>query len=178
MESLQMTKRGRDAVVIITGDHGEEFYEQGNLFHASSLSQQQINPPLYYKFGEDQEAKNNVCCQMTCHMDIFPTIFHYLTGEDLMGDVLQGQSIFKDNRWPYTVIGRFNASRTPFEYCIHNGATKLITNFSDQKNIFNARSLKIISTKNCQDENIARELEEIHEEFDPAFERIFFKRAQ
>jgi glucan phosphoethanolaminetransferase (alkaline phosphatase superfamily) len=173
METLQTTYGGKEAVVVITADHGEEFYEHGNLFHASSLSQQQINPPLYYKFGSDREMAERVRCSMTCHMDIFPTLFHYLTGEDLMGEVLQGESIFKENRWPYTVIGRFNASRPPSEYCIHDGTLKLIAGFGDGKNIDNIRSLKVLSLKNCQDENVSRELGLIHEKFDPALERIF-----
>jgi glucan phosphoethanolaminetransferase (alkaline phosphatase superfamily) len=173
MGALQKNPGGREAVVVITGDHGEEFYEHGNLFHASSLSQLQINPPLYYRFGEDEQVKGRTNCKMTCHMDVFPTIFHYLIGEDLMAEVLQGQSIFKEDRWPYAVIARFNASRTPYEYCIHNGTDKLIAEFSNQRNIYNSRSLRILSTKNCRDENLSKELSVVHEEFDPALERIF-----
>jgi hypothetical protein len=106
-------------------------------------------------------------------MDIFPTLFHYLTGEDLMSEVFQGQSIFKSNRWPYTLIARFNASRTPYEYCIHNGADKLIAEFSDEKNIFSARELKILSVKNSRDETLSKELSTVHEEFRTALEHIF-----
>lgn len=178
MNVLQTTPGGREAIVVITGDHAEEFYEHGNLFHASSLSHPQISPPIYYRFGSDQKAGRPSSCSMTCHMDIFPTIFHYLTGEDLLAEVLQGESIFKTNRWPYTVIGRFNASRTPYEYCIHNGTEKLIARFSDERNIYNSRSLRILSLKNCRDENLSRELGAIHEKFDPALDRIFPKQTK
>lgn len=170
--ALQKTPGGKEAVVVVTGDHGEEFYEHGNLFHASGLSHPQINPPLYYRFGEDSAICKKVQCTMTCHMDIFPSLFHYLTGEDLMEEVLQGESIFKANRWPYTVIGRFNASRTPYEYCIHNGKEKLITEFSNDRDIFKSQRLKILSTKNVQDENILKEVGLIHQNFAPAIERI------
>jgi len=173
MDALQGSPGGKDAVVVITGDHGEEFYEHGSLFHASSLSQPQINPPLYYRFGESGPMPQQERCKMTCHMDIFPTLFHYLTGEDLMGEVLQGQSIFKTKRWPYTVVGRFNASRTPYEYCIHNGREKLMLEFSNVRDIFSARTLKILSMKNCRDENLVQDLSAIHAAFDPALEQIF-----
>ncbi len=173
LTALEKTPGGREAVVVLTGDHGEEFYEHGNLFHASSLSHPQTNPPLYYRFGEKGPLKELIDCKMTCHMDIFPTLFHYLTGEDLLGEVLQGQSIFSRDRWPYTVIGRFNASRTPYEYCIHNGAEKIIAEFSDERDIFSSQGLKILSTKNCKDENLCKELGQIHEVFDPALDRIF-----
>ncbi len=171
LKALESTPGGKDAVVVITGDHGEEFYEHGNLFHASSLSEPQMHVPLYYRFGQNEALHTN--CKMTCHMDIFPTLFHYLIGEDLMGDVFQGESIFKTNRWPYTIVARFNAISSPHEFCIHNGKNKLLATFSDERNIFNSRGLKIISTKNCQDETIVKELNAIHDEFGPALERIF-----
>lgn len=172
MEALKVAPGGKEAVVVITGDHGEEFYEHGNLFHASSLSHPQINPPLYYRFGENEAIKELAIPKMTCHMDIFPTLFHYLTGEDLMGEVMQGQSIFKADRWPFTVIARFNASRTPCEYCIHNGLDKLIADFNNDQNIFTSKVLRVISTKNSQDENLVKDLDRIYEEFGPALERI------
>ncbi len=156
MKVLEKSPKGKEAIVVVTGDHGEEFYEHGNLFHASSLTHPQINPPLYYKFGGGYSKECFDSCKMTCHMDIFPTLFHYLIGEDLMEEVLQGQSIFKADRWPYTIIGRFNASRTPYEYCIHNGKEKLIIQFSDERDICCSRRLKILSTKNCRDENLIK----------------------
>jgi membrane-anchored protein YejM (alkaline phosphatase superfamily) len=171
LNALDKAPGGKEAVVVITADHGEEFYEHGNLFHASGLSQPQMHIPLYYRFGKNQISHTH--CDMTCHMDIFPTLFHYLIGEDLMGEVLQGESIFKTNRWPFTIVARFNAISNPYEFCIHNGSYKLHASFNNQKNIFNSKGLKIISTKNCQDENIVKEVGAIHEEFGPAFERIF-----
>jgi glucan phosphoethanolaminetransferase (alkaline phosphatase superfamily) len=171
LKALENAPGGKDAVVVITGDHGEEFYEHGNLFHASGLSEPQIHVPLYYRFGQNETLHTD--CKMTCHMDIFPTLFHYLIGEDLMGDILQGESIFKTHRWPYTIVARFNAISSPYEFCIHNGTNKLLATFSDERNIFNSKGLKIISTKNCQDETIVKELNVIHDEFGPALERIF-----
>jgi uncharacterized protein len=171
LKALEDAPGGKDAVVVLTGDHGEEFYEHGNLFHASGLSEPQMHVPLYYRFGQNETWHTD--CKMTCHMDIFPTLFHYLIGEDLMGDVLQGESIFKTNRWPYTIVARFNAISSPHEFCIHNGKAKLLATFSDERNIYNSKGLKILSTKNCRDETIVKELNAIHDEFEPAIERIF-----
>jgi glucan phosphoethanolaminetransferase (alkaline phosphatase superfamily) len=171
IQALEDSPGGEDAVVVVTSDHGEEFYEHGNLFHASALSQPQIHVPLYYRFGQNPSVKPE--CAMTCHMDIFPTLFHYLIGEDLVGDVLQGESIFKADRWPFTIVSRFNAVGSPYEFCIHNGTIKIITTFIDQKNIYNSKALKILSLRNCQDETILKELSAVSEEFAPALERIF-----
>jgi arylsulfatase A-like enzyme len=44
----------RDALVVYTSDHGEEFYEHGGLGHGSSLYEEQIRIPLLVKFpGRD-----------------------------------------------------------------------------------------------------------------------------
>ena len=172
---LKRAPGGEEAIVVITGDHGEEFYEHGNLFHASTLSQPQIHIPLYYRFGAKNLLNNRVKCGMTCHMDVFPSIFEYLTGEDLLSDVLQGESIFKEARWPYTVVGRFNASRSPAEFCIHKGESKVTARFSEEADIFKSKSIKIVSTKNCQDENIPKEISSLYEEFGTALDRIFPK---
>lgn len=158
---------------MITGDHGEEFYEQGNIFHNSNLSHQQMHVPLYYRFGESFSSLQP--CHMSCHMDIFPSIFHYLTGEDLMEGILQGQSIFKTDRWPYTIVARFNAGRSPFQFCIHNGSEKMIAEFDNGKDIFKATKLRILGTKNCKDENLFGEGCVVHDSFDPALDRFFIR---
>jgi membrane-anchored protein YejM (alkaline phosphatase superfamily) len=172
MEELGQSSRGKDAVVVITGDHGEEFYEHGHLFHASGLTQQQTHIPLYYRFGSSDWRGKQAPCQMTSHMDIFPTILHYLTGEDLFGKELQGESIFKTQRWPYVVAARFNASRTPFEFFIHNGEQKMIARFNDEKNIFKSKTLRIVSARDKQEETLMHDMISLQEHFGDAFHKL------
>lgn len=57
---LTALESDKDALVVITGDHGEEFYEQGHLFHASHLSYPQVHVPLYYRLGNDPKWKGCV----------------------------------------------------------------------------------------------------------------------
>jgi hypothetical protein len=173
MQALSKTPGGEEAVVVLTGDHGEEFYEQGNLFHNSGLSYQQITPPIYYRLSQTPAEKPT---QTTCHMDIFPTIFHYLIGEDLMQPVLRGQSIFKKERWPFTLIARFNASRTPTEYCLHSNETKLIFALGDEADPCTSKELKILSKKNLHDVTLPQDVNSLQEEFGPALRRLFPKR--
>lgn len=171
-QTLQQSPEGKESVVIVTGDHGEEFYEDGRLFHASHLSHPQIHVPLYYRLGKNFHLKEQNNCKMTCHMDIFPTLFHYLCGEDLVGEILQGESIFKSNRWPYTVITRFNASRNPSQFCIHNGSCKLFMEFDQPGGIFHSNVLKVLQAKNSLDEELD---EDVQEEFRAALEKLFPK---
>lgn len=172
-KALDASKGGQDAVLVVTSDHGEEFYEQGRLFHASRLSHFQTHVPLYYKFGRSDLEKLNYDSSMSCHMDIFPSIVHYLTGEDLALDHLQGQSIFRQERWPFTVIGRYNASRSPCEFCIHNGSEKVIAAFSNPGDVHQAKALKVLCTKDLSDRMTFRDDDYLSEKFGPALERIF-----
>jgi hypothetical protein len=170
MQKLRTYGGGDEAVVVVTGDHGEEFYEQGRLFHASSLSHVQTHVPLYYKLGTCTEKPST---SMSCHMDIFPTLFHHLSDRDCMQGILKGQSIFHPARWPYTVIARFNASRNPCEFCIHDGQRKLTLTFSDERDIFKAKGVRILSTRNVRDEIVAYDLPLLKEQFRGAFDHLF-----
>lgn len=177
LKSLHKSPGGNEAIVMLTGDHGEEFFEHGNLFHISNLSHPQMHIPLYYRLGDHPELRERARCSLSCHMDVFPTIFHYLVGEDLMSEVLQGESIFKEDRWPYVVVARFNANRSPTEFCIHNGSHKLIAEFNNERDIFSSSALKVLSTKNCRDENLSQDISVIHQAFDSALEHIFSQKV-
>jgi len=161
-----------EAIIVVTGDHGEEFFEHGNLFHGSHLVHEQTNVPLYMKFGDNQLK---AATQLTCQMDIFPTILHHLSHKKI--PFLQGSSIFDQERWPYVLISRFNAGRTPYEFCIHNGQNKFIAQFTDKKNIFQCKQLKIRSLCNKTDCHLSKTQKDIKEwvdtEFGGAFQRIF-----
>ncbi len=170
--ALHSTQRGKESVVVITGDHGEEFYEHGHLFHASSLTHQQTHVPLYYRFGTNQQVGKKQRCSMTSHMDIFPSILHYVVGENVFEEVLQGQSIFKTDRWPYVVAARFNASRSPYEFFIHNGQQKMVARFNDERDIFNAKGLRILSTKNLHEENLPYDLISLKELYGDAIDQL------
>jgi membrane-anchored protein YejM (alkaline phosphatase superfamily) len=159
----------KEAVVVITGDHGEEFYEKGNLFHNSVLTKEQITPPILYRLPKLAE---NPKCHNTCHMDIFPSLLHYLTGADIGLSILEGQSIFKKQRWPFTVIARFNASRTPTEYCIHKDALKLHISF-DPIDPHHAKTMRLLSTKTLEDATIPFSNAALDEEFGQAFDHLF-----
>lgn len=161
-----------ESVVIVLGDHGEEFFEHGHLFHNSHLVDEQIKIPLYFKFGQERASQEK---KIVSQMDIFPSLVDYLSGE--VPSFLQGESIFRPSRWPYTMISRFNGGRTPYEFCFHNGQRKLIAQFTNKRDVFSTQSLKIRSLWNCKNDDICEcnpTVESwIHSEFGEAFERLF-----
>jgi glucan phosphoethanolaminetransferase (alkaline phosphatase superfamily) len=173
MATLKTTPHEQKAVVVVTGDHGEEFYEKGHLFHASALSTVQTLVPLYYKLGTNKVLSSKKCCTLTSHMDIFPTLLHYIAGEEIYEGILDGESIFKENKWLFSVVARYNASRTPTEFFIHNGQEKLLCKFSDERDIYNCQKLHILSYRDSNDDPMPFHSTVVEEKFQDAFDKIF-----
>lgn len=171
--ALNDSSQYEDAVIVLTGDHGEEFYEQGHLFHASALSNMQTHVPIYYKFGKNEVLPADQCCKMTSHIDIFPTLLDYLGAGELSDQILDGQSVFKEKKWPYVVSTRYNASRTPNEFFIHNGRHKLVLQFVNEREIFKCKQLRILALKDLEDESVPMQAQEVEKNFKDAFESLF-----
>lgn len=90
-------------IVIITGDHGEEFFQQGRLGHCSSLNiHQTMTPCLVYIPGVEPADVTFI----TSHADIMPTIADAL-GHTKKPDVL-GQSLFAPVSFRYAVLSHFD----------------------------------------------------------------------
>ena len=74
----QLKKQGRyeNSLIIITGDHGEEFYENGSWFHSSSLLPAQTQVPLFIKWPKGVGAPEHPSAS---HLDLVPTLSHFLS---------------------------------------------------------------------------------------------------
>ncbi|MBI3211991.1 MAG: sulfatase-like hydrolase/transferase [Simkania negevensis] len=179
ISTLKKKELYKESVVLFTGDHGEEFFEEGQLFHASHLSRMQTRVPIYYKLGDNRIVERiDPNTTLTSHIDIFPTLLDYLIGEQPFFSLFQGESIFKKNRFPYVIAGRHNGSRCPFEFFLHDGKMKVISRFFPEKDIFNAKSLELISIqdvegKDIMDHSKQKNSETITKSFQKAFEHIF-----
>ncbi|MBL8843360.1 MAG: sulfatase-like hydrolase/transferase [Planctomycetes bacterium] len=80
-------------IVLVTGDHGEEFMEKGRYGHHSTFSEEQIRTPLLLRIpGQEPRAID----ADSSHLDVVPTILRllgatsdpasYSLGTDLLGD--------------------------------------------------------------------------------------------
>ena len=64
---LEQEKLLDDTIVVVSGDHGEEFMEKGHWGHNESFHQEQIRPPLLiYIPGK----KHQDIYRMSSHLDI------------------------------------------------------------------------------------------------------------
>ena len=106
-----------DTLIIITADHGEEFYEHGSFGHSETLYQEIIRVPLmiyYPKEFEPQRIEKRVSL-----VDVFPTILDTLQieiPEDVEGismlPLLKGKSTYDREYTLSEVFGREGIDET------------------------------------------------------------------
>lgn len=173
LTTLKATPRWNDAVIVFMGDHGEEFMEQHNLFHASDLSKQQTRIPILYKFGQNLRATPPSDTLVTSQVDIFPSILDYIYGDSRFNEILDGSSIFNPKAISYAVTGRYNASRAPYEFCINTSQSKLTLRFRDEKQTFKSSVLKVLSFKDLNDNLVSSDENLIESRFGKQIDQIF-----
>jgi uncharacterized protein len=102
LEKVDLSK----TIVIITGDHGEEFFQQGRLGHCSSLNiHQTMTPCLVYIPGVEPADVTFV----TSHADIMPTIADALGHEKKPATL--GQSFFEPVSFRYAILSHFEYAK-------------------------------------------------------------------
>ncbi|MBO7741442.1 MAG: sulfatase-like hydrolase/transferase [Victivallales bacterium] len=91
---LKEKKMLENTIIIINGDHGEEFYEKGRLGHNSAFVDEQIRTPLAMHLpGKSPRVHEAI----SHHCDIVPTIAGYLgvcnppSDYSVGGDLLNGE---------------------------------------------------------------------------------------
>jgi len=80
-----------NAMIVITGDHGEEFQEHGYWFHATGLTREQTAVPLLIKWPKDVGPGEPVA--QASHLDIVPSILDALGCPAEQLDGLAGHSL-------------------------------------------------------------------------------------
>ncbi|MFZ4099165.1 MAG: sulfatase-like hydrolase/transferase [Chlamydiia bacterium] len=108
------------SMIVFTSDHGEEFLEHGHLFHASALTDEQISVPIYYKLPSHNAQALPSRNRITSHVDIFPTVLHSLYGDCRFATLFDGESLLAEAKHPFAISWRYNASRTPHEFVVHD----------------------------------------------------------
>ena len=171
--SLQSKGLWDESVVIFTGDHAESFNEDGHLFHASALSSAQLRVPLYIKLGNASDSLQVAEDGGASQIDIFPTVFHYLLGENTASSLFQGKSLIHSNHPSYTIGGRYNAGRAPFQFYIQNGEYRIVLEFINRTNIFDCNTLKVCSIEDAQGNEIPFSLSFVHTHFQEALNELF-----
>jgi glucan phosphoethanolaminetransferase (alkaline phosphatase superfamily) len=119
VQDLKSKNSYEQALIMVTSDHGEEFYENGQLFHASHLSNEQLVIPFILKMPKSyrQILKDE---NTFSHKDMFP----------LLKAVLANQSFeFKDCQ----MASRFNFSLAPEETVLISRNSKVLYKYHPSK---------------------------------------------
>jgi membrane-anchored protein YejM (alkaline phosphatase superfamily) len=88
-------------IVILIGDHGEEFMEHGFWGHNSTFVDEQVLTPLViFAPGMKPFVQNN----MTSHMDVIPTIMPLLGVINPTDDYATGYNLFGEDKRKYTYV--------------------------------------------------------------------------
>ena len=75
LEELKRRGRYDDALVILTSDHGEEFFEHGGFEHGHSLYDELIKVPLLVKWPQGTGPAPGVTTAGLPTLDLMPTVF-------------------------------------------------------------------------------------------------------
>lgn len=105
---LKKNKMLDNTIVVIVGDHGEEFYEHGKLGHNSTFSNEQIRTPLVLHLPGKAPA---VYSGMSSHVDIIAMLAPYFRVENPPEDFSLGKNLLSENspKRKYSVIAGWDS---------------------------------------------------------------------
>lgn len=121
-----------NTLVIITSDHGEEFYEHGGFVHANTLYEESIHVPLIIYYPKQFTPKR--VSQRVSLVDIFPTILEFsginISKEDIDGvsliPLLEEDAKFKRDKFIISeIFGRFGLGEASLR-ALYDGDWKII----------------------------------------------------
>ncbi len=168
-----------ESVIVVTGDHGEEFFEEGQLFHASHLSRVQTRVPIYYKLGVNRRAHTiDFSNMLSSHVDIFPTLLDYVTDTPWPTSFWSGQSILSSKRFPFAITARYNGGKAPSVFFIHNGTYKLVVRIKSKRRFLGRVELETLwiqditgSTVPCK--GFGSQEHPLRQMYQPALDHLF-----
>src|SRR5262249_35396896 len=92
-------------IVVLTGDHGEEFMEKGFWGHNSKFTEEQTRPPLVMWIPAQLPRE---VVRMTSHLDIPATILPLLGVKNPVQDYSLGHDLLSDEARDYTIVCDWN----------------------------------------------------------------------
>lgn len=90
---LKAQGRYDDAIIIITGDHGEEFKEQGSWFHGTMLNEPQTRVPILIKWPKSAPQGRGPRVAQASHLDLLPTLLDALGADPALWRDMPGLSL-------------------------------------------------------------------------------------
>lgn len=95
-----------NTIIIITGDHGEEFLEKGFWGHNSSFVEEQTHTPFVMWLPGHGHAEIE---RTTSHLDVSPTLLQALEASSAVADYALGQSLLDETPRGYIVTSDWHS---------------------------------------------------------------------
>jgi hypothetical protein len=140
-----------DAIIIVTGDHGEELMEKKALGHGSSLIQEQISTPIFIKIPG---VRPTAAADVISELDILPTVFEALGMADQIPVAqMAGRSRLKFQQESFSLTSSVNRFRdNPTDFMISDGHAKVHFVLDTQAKTFKATTLTLREITDMNDE--------------------------
>ncbi len=100
LDTLEQQGLLDNTIVLITGDHGEEFMEKGHWGHNAGFHEEQIHVPMVLHIPGQAPR---VLSRLTSHMDIVPSLMPLLGVKNPVADYAQGHDIFAPDSPGYVI---------------------------------------------------------------------------
>jgi uncharacterized protein len=117
----------KNTIVIITGDHGEEFYEQGSFGHTSSFDDYQTKVVFVMHMPGMKKTEINV---LTSHLDVVPTLMKELGYANPVSDYSQGVPLLDRAKHPYVFAAGWD------RLCLIDENVKIVFGTETYRNLF------------------------------------------
>ncbi len=129
-------------IIVITGDHGEEFYEKGHLGHNSTFVEEQIHVPLVISLPGQPPSQYE---DFSHHTDIIPTLAPFFGVRNPPEDFAVGGNLLSPDyhRTSFVTMG-WNQG------VLVTATHKLILPIS-QRNFFNSQTVTTVDDEPCPD---------------------------
>ncbi len=169
LTELERSGRGQQALIVVTSDHGEEFFEHGNKGHQRTLFDEVIKVPLIFSWAGHLREGAVVPDQVRL-IDVMPTILALAgvksktktQGRDI-SELLRGDSLSEQSALCELLVnrGQLRALRTNRMKALKNRRTSLQGYFDLQRDPTEQRT---ITRLNEASEGLLKELDEVRRE--------------
>lgn len=116
---LKTKGRYDNALIIVTGDHGEEFKEYGSWFHGTMLNEPQTRVPILIKWPVQMGVGRGPEVDSASHLDLMPTLLDAFGADPVSWRSLPGISLLHPPKGIRTIV-------MSTHFCGRNGEALLL----------------------------------------------------
>ena len=130
VNEIEKSGKMENTIIVVVGDHGEEFNEFGRFAHSYSFNNFQTSTPFIMHIPDQQNNQYNI----TSHADIMPTIIDYINLSQPFNDYLSGKSLIRYNEEDdYAIVQECQIEDRPKKFLIADHKTKMEFSLSGNK---------------------------------------------